>query len=70
MRSGVRSLVVMAAASMMAVDSISIAKEREPQGPPPEGARPRGYPSTGKTYKPNGKRETERRRRQMPTASD
>lgn len=46
---------------------------RDPVGPPPEPRRvPVRDPAPlgGRTYKPNGKRETERRRRQLAKRSE
>ncbi len=63
MRRNVMTIGLAAAATMAA--SLQIAPLRENESPPPEGARPRGRPSTGETHKPNGKRETERRLRQL-----
>lgn len=65
-RVGLRALAAVAALSSLRSDVIQINAFRDDNpGPPPEGARRNGYPTTGKSYRPNGKREMERRRRQL-----
>lgn len=63
-----RGITVMAAAASIGLiggETISLAQERWPEGPPPEGSRSSGRVRPGKLYGSNGKREMERRRRQL-----